>query len=136
MNGNGELADWQRKYGELVKYVENGKGKILGRVYGVMTFVLIGSTYLSVSGTQIGLFEVVVWTGLLLVVFTILGYFYSKFGLLEAEQSALNLESPELMQINGWMRELRDSMNARLDVLESSRESGRVDCRCGECKRD
>jgi len=53
-----ELKQWQIIFGDLVKYIENGKGKILGRFYGVVTFVLLASTYLIVSGEQISIWEI------------------------------------------------------------------------------
>lgn len=96
---NKNLSPFQLKFGQFVKYVENGKGKILGRFYGVVTFVLLASTYLVVSGEQIGIWDIGYYSFWFLIFLTFLGYLYSKFGLLEAEQSALNIESPELMEI-------------------------------------
>lgn len=93
-----ELTQYQIWFGDLVKYVENGKGKILGRFYGIVTFVLIASTYLSVTGEVITLPEVAFYTVALLIVLTIMGWGYSHFGLLEAEQSRLNEESPQIME--------------------------------------
>jgi len=91
----------------MIKYVENGKGKILGRVYGVITFVLLTSTYLVVSGEQISAFEIGYYSFWALIILTFMGYLYSKFGLLEAEQSALNIESPELMEIRSDVKEIK-----------------------------
>ena len=99
MSNEKKLTKFQIWFGLIVKYVENGKGKILGRFYGVVTFVLAASTFLVVTGDQITIFEIFYYSFWLLVVLTFLGYLYSKFGLLEAEQSALNQESPELMLI-------------------------------------
>ncbi len=101
------LSGAQKWFGNLVKYVENGKGKILGRFYGVVTFVLVASTYLVVSGEQISIYEVVWYSFLFLVFLTFLGWIYSKLGLLEAETSALNQESPELMEIHKDVKEIK-----------------------------
>lgn len=98
MTSENGLKKWQVFFGDLVKYVENGKGKILGRFYGVVTFVLIASTYFSVTGEAITLSEVAWYTVALLIVLTIMGWGYSKFGFLEAEQSRLNEESPQIME--------------------------------------
>lgn len=98
MTSENGLKNWQIWFGDLIKYVENGKGKILGRFYGVVTFVLIASTYFSVTGEVITLPEVGFYTVTLLVILTIMGWGYSKFGLLEAEQSRLNEESPQIME--------------------------------------
>lgn len=107
MTSESKLKPWQIWFGQFVKYVENGKGKILGRFYGVVTFVLLASTYLIVSGEKISPWEIFVYSFWFLIVLTILGYFYSKFGLLEAEQSALNIESPELMEIRADVKAIK-----------------------------
>jgi len=101
-----ELKQWQIIFGDLVKYIENGKGKILGRFYGVISFVLLAGIYLNVSGEQFTPFEIVAYSFWLLVVLTFLGWVYSKGGFLEAEQSRLNEESPQIMEILKNSREL------------------------------
>ena len=109
MTSENDLKQWQIWFGDLVKYVENGKGKILGRFYGVVTFVLIASTYFSVTGEVITLSEVAWYTVVLLIVLTIMGWGYSKFGFLEAEQSRLNEESPQIMEtLRNTRRILKD----------------------------
>jgi len=105
-----ELTKFQIWFGQFIKYVENGKGKILGRFYGVVTFVLLASTYLIVSGEQISIWEIGYYSFWALVLLTFLGYLYSKFGLLEAEQSALNIESPELMEIRSDVKMIKTKL--------------------------
>jgi len=104
------LEQWQIYFGDLIVYVENGKGKILGRFYGIVTFVLIASTYLSVTGENIALPEVGIWTIIMLVVLTFMGYLYSKFGLLAAEQSRLNEQSPQIMETLHNSREILEEL--------------------------
>jgi len=105
-----KLNKYQVWMGLFMLYVENGKGKILGRFYGVVTFVLLLSTYLVVSGEQIGLIDIGIYSFYFLIFLTILGWAYSKFGLLEAEQSAINMASPELMEIRHDVKQIKQKL--------------------------
>ena len=106
-----KLNKYQTIAGLLMLYLENGKGKILGRFYGIITFVIAIGTFLIVGdGAEITLIDVVWYSFILLIILLILGALYSYSGLLEAELSAANKASPELMEIRSDVKLIKQKL--------------------------
>jgi len=104
-NNKMNMSLWQ---GRIIKYWEAGYGKVLARVYSMLSFILMASTYLLLQGFQVGVFEVMlVFISLVTIVFVI-GIFYVKFGWLKAEQSAFFNENPELVQIREELKDIKE----------------------------
>jgi len=99
------ISIWQ---GRIIKYWEAGYGKVLARVYSLLSFILMASTYLLLQGFEITpITMLLVFLGLVTTVF-IIGTFYVKLGWLKAEQSAFFNENPELMSIREELKEIKE----------------------------
>ena len=96
---------WQ---GRIIKYWEAGYGKVLARVYSMLSFILMASTYLLLQGFEMGFVEMVLVFIMLISLVFIIGIFYVKFGWLKAEQSAFFNENPELMSIRTELRDIKE----------------------------
>jgi len=98
------VRKWQ---GRFIKYWEAGYGKVLARVYSMLSFILMISTYLLVKGFEVSLLEtIIVFVGLVVIVFVI-GIFYVKTGFLKAEQSAFFNENPDFVELRKELAEIK-----------------------------
>ena len=98
------ISIWQ---GRIIKYWEAGYGKVLARIYSMLSFILMASTYLLLQGFNVGLFEIITVFILLITAVFVIGIFYVKFGWLKAEQSAFFNENPELVLIRSELKEIK-----------------------------
>jgi len=92
---------WQ---GRIIKYWEAGYGKVLARVYSMLSFILMASTYLLLQGFEMGFVEMV----LVFIILISLVFIIGIFGWLKAEQSAFFNENPELMSIRTELRDIKE----------------------------
>lgn len=90
--------DWKKNYGHLVKFLDNGRNQLFGRFYSPIQLVLTFAIYFSVTGKEIGLLQIGLFSITLMVVMVVSGYFYSKWGLFSSELSSRNLDTPEVME--------------------------------------
>jgi len=86
-------------YGKIVKYLDNGRNQIFGRVWGILTILLQVGIYVKIDGTEFGNNELIFGFIILTILFIISGLLYSKFGFFSAEVSSRSKENPELMRI-------------------------------------
>ena len=96
--------------GLVIKYWDAGYSKILGRFYGMINFILIALTYLTLQGISIDLPLMAFLFVTMVVLIFVLGIFYVKAGFLKAEQTALYLENPELCQIREELSEIKEML--------------------------
>ena len=96
---------WQ---GRIIKYWEAGYGKVLARVYSMLSFILMASTYLLLQGFQIGILEMILVFLILITIVFVIGLFYVRFGWLKAEQTAFFNENPELMSLRSELKEIKE----------------------------
>lgn len=86
-------------YGKLVKYLDNGRNQIFGRVWGILTILLQVGIFLKLDGVQFGNNELISGFVILTILFMVGGLLYSRFGFFRAEISSRSQENPELMEI-------------------------------------
>lgn len=98
-------------YGKLTKYFDNGRNAIIGRLYGVVQLVITFAIYFSVTGETITLEQVALFSILGIIILLIIGFVYSKFGLLKAEFSARNMENPEFLKILDDLKKIKKKLN-------------------------
>jgi len=96
---------WQ---GRIIKYWEAGYGKVLARVYSMLSFILMASTYLLLQGFDIGFLAIPLIFLILVTIVFIIGFFYVKLGWLKAEQAAFFNENPELINIRQELKEIKE----------------------------
>lgn len=85
-------------FGHFVKFMDNGRNQLFGRLYGVVQLVLTVAIYFGINGKQIGLMDIFIYSIILTIIMVIAGYFYSTKGFLASEISSRNKESPETME--------------------------------------
>ncbi len=85
-------------WGEVVKWLDNGRNQLFGRVWGILTILLQVAIYLKVDGADFGNEELLYGFVILTLVLLIGGFFYTKSGLYSAEVSSRAKESPEIME--------------------------------------
>jgi len=93
--------------GIIIKYWDAGYSKILGRFYGMINFILIGLTYLTLQGIIIDLPVILFLFISMIVLIFVLGVVYVKGGFLKAEQTALFLENPEFVELKKEVKEIK-----------------------------
>ena len=96
---------WQ---GRIIKYWEAGYGKVLARVYSMLSFIIASSTYLLLNGFKMDIIGITLVFATLITIVFIVGIFYVKFGWLKAEQSAFFNENPELINIRQELKEIKE----------------------------
>jgi len=85
-------------WGKLVKYLDNGRNQVFGRIYSIVQLVMTFAIFFTVSGTKIEIPQMIFWSIILFCLMITVGFFYSRYGFLSAEISSRTKESPELME--------------------------------------
>ena len=86
-------------WGRAVKYLDNGRNQVFGRLYSIVQLVLTFAIFFAVNGTKIELPEIVFFSIILFCLMIAVGFLYSRYGFLSAEISSRAREAPETMEI-------------------------------------
>ena len=96
-------------WGRLVKYLDNGRNQVFGRLYSIVQLVLTFAIFFAVNGTKTEIPELAFWSVTLFCLMIIVGFLYSRYGFLSAEMSSRSKESPEIMEtLNNTRRILKE----------------------------
>ena len=93
--------------GSIIKYWDSGYSKVLGRFYGMINFILIGLTYLTLQGINVDLVTLALLFISMVIFIFMLGLAYVKFGFLGAEQKAMYEENPEFVDLKNKVTEIK-----------------------------
>ena len=93
--------------GLVIKYWDSGYSKVLGRFYGMINFILIGLTYLTLQGINVDLLTIALLFVSMVIFIFMLGLAYVKFGFLGAEQKAMYEENPEFVDLKNEVKEIK-----------------------------
>ena len=86
-------------FGNIAMIWQTGLEKVTGKISGIISLVLIASTFLTVNGTKVTLINgILLFMGITILVL-IGGYTYTKLGLLNKENERTGKENPQLMEI-------------------------------------
>jgi uncharacterized membrane protein YciS (DUF1049 family) len=107
-------SGWKKLYADLIKIYSNGYSMVLGRFYGLINLVLLGSTYLITKGFELTFIESITIGAGFFIFIMVSGLVYLKLGLQKSEYSSNLKEQPEMLEILNTIRE----MNKKLDLIE------------------
>jgi len=99
--------------GIIIKYWDAGYSKVLGRFYGMINFILIGLTYLTLQGIIIDFSIMLLLFIAMIILIFVLGIIYVKGNFLKAEQSALFLENPEFVDLKKEVLEIKELLKSK-----------------------
>jgi len=106
------------KIGHLLKIFEIGRAYVVGRAIGSITVCLTLATYLTLMGFSFGVFEIVGLIVLINIFIFVSGYFWIKFGLLDAETYSRNLNNPQNIEILRRVKKIEEHIISKCDNEE------------------
>lgn len=112
---------WRGIYGWGMKIWGCGYGILIGKIYGILNFVLLISTYFMVKGFEVSFIETIAVGFIAVAIIFIAGIVFVKIGLLKAEASSNFVENPQqvemlesIRQIKKDLEELKNGTNRNL----------------------
>lgn len=113
--------DFNAIFGSVMKWLDNGRNQVLGRVIGMVTVVMQFAIYFTVNGEPIGIPEIIFWSIFFTVVLIGLGYVYSAKGFLTAEIVSRQHENPLLVELHRNSQiavELLEKQQGEIDLIK------------------
>ncbi len=84
---------------KLVWYDDIGRGKVMGRAFGILSQAAMFFTFLRVYGVSLKVWQMIVFAITYLLIEVICGIIYIKLGLLKIETELSNKQNPTLTRI-------------------------------------
>jgi hypothetical protein len=100
-------------YGFFIRCWSCGQTYVFGRFTGIISLVLLVSTYLAVGEVKLEYFHLI-GLGLLMVVLILFsGFIYVKLGLYKSEMKYMYKENPEIQEIKKDVKRCLDLLETR-----------------------
>jgi len=94
-------------FSNFIKFWVAGQTYVFGRFTGVVSLVLLASTYLAVIGINLKWWELIGLGLLMGLLIMVSGFLYVKFNMFKLELGAIQRENPELMEIKKDIKEIK-----------------------------
>jgi len=107
------MLDLNKLFGQFIICWSTGQTYVLGRMTGIITLVLLFSTYLAVLNIFLVWWQLILLGLLMGGIILFSGYLYVKFKLYSIELGMVQRQNPELMEIKKDVKYLKELLEAR-----------------------